>query len=170
MLTHYIGIDIGSQGAICIIEKENRGPSFLSAFPLISGKPDIKAFRQILIDNLDLVKHVVIEDLHSIFGSSSKSNFGFGWINGAIEASLVALELPYTKVQPKRWQKEMWEGVRPVMKPGKKRPTIDTKPTSLLAAQRLFPTVELRKSPKSTKPHDGIVDALLLADYARRHF
>jgi hypothetical protein len=48
---------------------------------------------------------VVIEDVHSIFGSSSKSNFQFGRSLGILEGVVNALDIPYVKVQPKEWQK-----------------------------------------------------------------
>jgi len=45
---------------------------------------------------------------------------------------------------------------------------IDTKATSINAARRLFPEVDLRKSERSKKPDDNKVDSMLMAEYARR--
>jgi hypothetical protein len=39
----------------------------------------------------------------------------------------------------------------------------DTKRTALNAQQLLFPGVDLRKSSRARKQHDGLVDALLIA-------
>ena len=47
---------------------------------------------------------------------------------------------------------------------------VDTKAMALVAAKRLFPKVNLMMTSKSTVPHDGLVDALLMAEYARRKF
>ena len=84
--------------------------------------------------------------------------------------------ISHTFVQPKKWQ-SIWEGV-PIQKvpTGKKNKKgepmykTDTKATSLLAVQRLFPNIDLRASERCKIPHDGIVDALLMAEYCRRNF
>ena len=47
---------------------------------------------------------------------------------------------------------------------------VDTKAMALMAAKRLFPKVNLIMTERSTTPHDGLVDALLMAEYARRKF
>lgn len=91
----------------------------------------------------------------------------FEWVLGILEGMLAGMGFAYTKVIPKERQKVMWQGVSPVYKSGK---SVDTKATSLLAAKRLFPNEDLRKSERASKPHDGIVDALLMAEYCRRKF
>ena len=68
-------------------------------------------------------------------------------------------------------EKELFEGIPKVLKKdgsGK----VDTKAMALIAAKRLFPTTVLTKpdSKRATVPHNGIVDALLIAEYARRNF
>ena len=76
---------------------------------------------------------------------------GFAWM-------LEALRIPYQLVAARTWQKVMLEGT-----PGE-----DTKQRSVMAAQRLFPGVDLKRSPRCRKADDGFSDALLLAEYARR--
>lgn len=171
-----IGIDIGSKGAIAFFH--DGVLASYQAFPLIEGRPDLQAFAKLMIDQVtgnDV--HAVIEDLHSIFGTSAKSNFQFGWINGAVEAILSTFAIPYTKVQAKKWQKTMWEGVRPVEvstgkkdKKGNMKYKVDTKATSLLAAKRLFPNESFLATARSKVPHDGIVDAVLIGLYCARNF
>jgi hypothetical protein len=185
-MKHRIGIDIGLKGAVCIFE-DNKLVK-LQALPKDGNDiPDIKAFVELILSYQLNDAHVVIEDLHSIYGSSAGSNFQFGWTCGAIEAVLITLALPYTRVQAKRWQKEMWEGVRPVTiasmekkkgqpatqkldKKGNPKFKVDTKATSLIAAQRLFPDQSFLATARSKKPHDGIVDAILIGEYCRRNF
>lgn len=182
-----IGIDIGSKGAICVMEDKKIVKT--CAFPQLEGRPDLKKFCDILLEvkqtfgkytigNIGSPIHCAIEDLHSIFGTGAKSNFQFGWINGATEAILTSLNIPYTKVQAKKWQKSLWEGIRPVEvlvkgkknKDGSPKYKIDTKATSLLAAKRLFPDQTFLATERSKVPHDGIVDAILICEYCRRHF
>ena len=41
---------------------------------------------------------------------------------------------------------------------------------SILAAQRLFPNHDLRRTEACKKPDDNLVDSLLIAEYGRRHY
>lgn len=162
-----IGIDPGKNGYICFMYENNIK---YSGIPLINKEVDLQKLNNefLLWDTVDYDVHCVIEDVHALYGSSAKSTFNFGWIAGVLEALLVANEIPYTKVQPKDWQKEMWQGIPKITKQGKN--STDTKAMSLLAAKRLFPNEDLRATERCTKPHDGLVDSLLLAEYCRRHF
>ena len=45
---------------------------------------------------------------------------------------------------------------------------VDPKPTSINAARRLFPNIDLRKNERCKKIDDNKVDSLLMAEYARR--
>lgn len=130
-----IGIDIGSKGAIAYFI-DDKLVSY-DAIPLTEGRPDLKQFVEGVmsyrtLDGITSV-HAVIEDLHSIYGTGAASNFQFGWINGATEAILTTLSVPYTKVSPKKWQKEMWEGIRPVQIPVKEKnmPVVEQPKTML---------------------------------------
>jgi hypothetical protein len=44
----------------------------------------------------------------------------------------------------------------------------EVKEFAATVAQRLFPTVNLKRTEKCAGPHDGAVDALLIAEYCRR--
>lgn len=157
--------DVGKDGAFVVFRDEK--PIEKTVMPTIGNQIDLTSIRNILrkydCENI----HVVIEDVHAIFGASAKSTFNFGWSLGILEGMLAGTGIPYTKVAPKTWQKEMWQGIAPVYKSAR---TIDTKATSLIAAKRLFPNEDLRRSERAILPHDGIVDALLMAEYCRRKF
>lgn len=172
----YAGVDIGSNGGVCVI---NGDTLTYCKTPKIANEIDAYQLATFIIsasngnDNI----HIVIEDLHSIFGTSAKSNFAFGVNNGIVIGMLQSLQLPYTKVSPKAWQKQIWQGIRPVQistgkknKDGLPKYKTDTKATSLLAAKRLFPKESFLATERSKVPHDGIVDSVLLAEYARRNF
>lgn len=118
----------------------------------------------------------VIEDVHSIFGSSAKSTFNFGFNKGYLIGLLAANKIPYILVQPKEWQKVIWTNADMVVsykqvkakdKVVSKR-VVDTKATSINAAKRLFPTIDFRKSERAKKIDDNKVDATLMSEYARR--
>lgn len=163
-----IGIDPGKDSFICRMSEH--GIDFYR-IPMIGIEVDIRALNDVFLLIHDHDCHAVLEDVHSVFGSSAKSNWEFGKINGMLEALLVSNSIPYSKIQPKAWQKQLWEGVaiqKTLGSTGKEK--TDTKKMSLLAAQRLFPNVDLRKSERAKLPDHNKVDALLLAEYCRRNF
>jgi len=167
-MTYSCGIDIGKSGFI-VIHSENGFNKF--PIPLVGKVLDIKEFASILLTYPD-IKHCVIEDLHAIYGSSAGSTFSFGYVCGITEALLTSLNIPFTKVNPKTWQKEMWEGIPIQYKPSStgKTKVVDTKATSLIAAKRLFPTESFLKTQRSKVPDNNLVDAMLLCEYCRRKF
>lgn len=87
------------------------------------------------------------------------SAFTYGDHFGAIRGMLVALGLRHVLVAPREWTKELHKGT-----------TAETpKLRSLQAAQRWFPKTNLLATERSKKAHEGLVDALLIADYGRRY-
>lgn len=118
----------------------------------------------------------VIEDVHSIYGSSAKATFNFGFNKGYLIGLLAANKIPYVLVQPKTWQKEMWlnsdmvVNYKKVIIKGKEvtKKEVDTKNTSINAAKRLFPHIDFRKSDRCKNLDDNKVDATLMSEYARR--
>ena len=87
-------------------------------------------------------------------GQGVTSCFSFGQNFGFILGLLRALVIPFELVRPQKWKKEF--------------SCTSDKNTSIEVAKRLFPGVDLRRTPKCQKPHDGICEALLMAEYARR--
>lgn len=176
---YWIGIDIGKDGAI-VVQSSGGGITTLKT-PLIGKEFDLHEMRNILQVYVGSNTHVVFEDLRAIFGSSAGSTFSFGFVAGATEAICASLDIPFTKVQAKVWQKEMFVGVQEMRKPDvivkkaghpptSKKGGLDTKAMALVAAKRLFPKVDLRKSQRATNPDNGIVDALLMSEYCRRKY
>ena len=161
-----IGIDLGLHGGIVVLAEEPYTKAIAPlAMPTIGDKMDYHSLYKILENYKGTKCHVVFEKLGVIFGSSKATAFSMGYQSGALEAFCIALKLPYTMVQPKIWQKEMFQGVAEITKPGKT--TRDTKAMALVAANRLFPYYQLVFG-RASKPNDGIVDALLLASYCQR--
>ena len=58
-----------------------------------------------------------MEEIHAIFGSSAKSTFSFGEIFGKLQGIIVANKISLHFVQPKIWQKQMWEQLNRIIKP-----------------------------------------------------
>jgi len=164
----YIGIDIGKSGAYYILGEDgseiDSGP-----VPMIKKEVDYHALN-VLLQPYDMFNGMVVfEKLGVIFGSSKKTAFSMGYQAGAIEMCCIANNLIYTMVLAKKWQEHMFQGQTKIFKKGIKGP-LNTKAMALVAAKRLFPKTNLLMTERSTVPHDGLVDALLMAEYARRKF
>lgn len=167
----YIGIDPGLKGFITVNDGENI--DFLSI-----NDNDFYAISDFLTKIKEKYDNVVcvMEEVHAIFGASAKSTFTFGEINGLLKGLFIANKIPYHLIQPKVWQKEIWDNkdmdvsYTIEFRNGKEinKKVINTKQTSINAAKRLFPTIDLRKTNRCKNYDDNKVDSLLISEYARR--
>lgn len=167
----YIGIDPGSRGFISV--QYNGEFSFYSI-----EDNDLYQLSEIMANIRNAYSNLVcvIEDVHAIGNSAASSTFTFGFNKGYLVGLLAANKIPYILIQPKTWQKEMWQNsdmvvnYKKVVLKGKEtiRKEVDTKNTSINAAKRLFPHIDFRKSERCKKLDDNKVDATLMSEYARR--
>ena len=167
----YIGIDVGSKRFISM-QKNGVWEHYSIEDNDLYQLSEI--MRKARLENANIA--CVIEDVHALFNSSAKSTFAFGFNKGYLVGLLAANQIPYTLIQPKEWQKEMWGNsdmvvtYKEVTIKGKKvsKKDVNTKQTSINCAKRLFPTLDFRKSSKAKKIDDNKVDSILMAEYARR--
>jgi len=103
--------------------------------------------------------YIYIEKVHAMPGQGVSSMFKFGKVYGEVLGAIKSENIPHTLITPQKWQKEIFQGIETKLKPKEK---------ALIAAKRLFPNESFLATPRSRKPHDGMVDALLLAEYGRR--
>lgn len=169
----FTGIDPGKQGAIVSIGPNNEVRK--RTIPVFKGDIDLGMLCNIIDE---LVDHIVcLELIHAIFGASKGTMFTMGRGLGNIEAALHCKGVNFEFARPKEWQKAVWSAedwVGGITPSGRK--VTDTKATSLNAAQRLYPDLDLRyaddekihKGRERSKPHDGIVDALLIAHFIKK--
>jgi Holliday junction resolvasome RuvABC endonuclease subunit len=143
------GIDPGTNGAICVLDEVN--PAHIA---LLDLKKTSIYDACLWLEYYD-VHAVWLEDVHSMFGMSAKSNFGFGRNLGVVTAiSQMATEgMIANTVTPKIWQKHI--GVTAKGKAIKKQVAE--------IAQKLYPTAELYG--KRGGLLDGRSDALMIAHY-----
>lgn len=162
-----ISIDPGANGGIAVFDSGTL--QTLHTIPKVKDNIDYNELFSLLNnltdDELGGDVTIVLEEVHSVFGASAKSNFSFGHINGVLLGMVVSLGVPYVLVQPKEWQKVVWSNQDKVYKAGKAKQTTDTKATSLLAAKRLFPKTDFRATSKSKIAHDGLIDAALIGKW-----
>lgn len=145
-MIYYLGIDPGKSGAMAVIFE-------------ITGEKMIIPYGEREYINLlrKLSGHEVKTCLEHVTampkqGVTSMFNFGvnFGYIRGLLEA----YSIPYELVRPQKWKKEF--------------SITGDKNSSLDVCRRLFPDVSLRRTDKCRKDDDGMAEALLMAEYARR--
>lgn len=159
------GLDFGAEGAIVLIKEDN---SFVSAtFDKEGGSfNEQKCFKTIwnfIVENNVTV--VYGEKLASIFGSSAKANMTFGKNIGVQMCGVWAADARLVEIHSKTWQSKVInnEDIIMTVNPKTGKFKNDTKKTALNAAGRLFPGKTFLKNKRCSTPHDGIVDALLIA-------
>jgi hypothetical protein len=155
------GIDPGVNGAIAVLDSEN--PDSVALLDLkMKNIIDIwewlqdKRRGQWYDWDLKIQAKIIIwiEDIHSMYGMSAKSNFSFGKNLGIVTAiTEIFTELPPNTVTPKVWQK--YVGVTAKGKAIKQQVA--------KIAQYLYPQAELHG--KRGGLLDGRSDALMIAYY-----
>jgi crossover junction endodeoxyribonuclease RuvC len=98
-----------------------------------------------------------VEKVGAMPGQGVTSMFSFGQSYGFVWGVLTALGIGYQLVPPTLWKREF--GLLHTEKQG-----------SVDVAKRLFPGVSLLPTDRCRKDSDGMSDALLIAEYARRKF
>lgn len=76
---------------------------------------------------------------------------------GAIRGILESRGIRHIRITAQTWQKTMLPGCAKG----------DTKPAALAKAKQLWPDESWLPSPRCHKPHDGLIDAALIAEHAR---
>lgn len=142
---NYIGIDPGKSGALAVIYDTAE----IEVFPF-----DFNTYTRVL-NALEFTQvKACVEKVNAMPGQGVVSMFNFGHNLGFIEGLLSAYYLPYQLVPPVKWKKEF--------------SLSSDKQKSIECCQKLFPGVSLLATDRSRKPHDGMAEALLMAEYARR--
>lgn len=155
------GIDPGKKGAIVILDDHGKVLE-MTPMPLLKDEMDPWT----IYDTLNLLLRIESRHSVSVFlekaqafrgqGVSSTFNYGVGF--GFIQMAVVALQLPYTLVTPQKWQKVMFQGTDSSLEP---------KARAAIAATRLA-GMSFKATERSKKPHEGMVDAYLIARWGLR--
>lgn len=166
----WIGVDPGKKGGIVAIS--DNGIIGKWVVPLLGDNVDSVGIWNILSELKDKFNcTLILEDVHSLFGMSASTNFSMGHTLGILDGIIAVSKIRLSRVAPKTWQKLIWENNDMVYKPIKtdqKKPSVDTKATSINSALRLFPNTDFRATTRSKNSHDGMCDACCLAEYGRR--
>lgn len=151
-----LAIDPGFSGAVVILSHA-ADLIFKSVMPLVGKQLDFHGLTETL--SKFKIQHCILEKAQSFPKQGVASAFNYGRHFGHLEGLVTMLKLPYTLVPPSVWTKELHQGIEK---------ELPSKQKSLMAVNRLFPKLDLRANERCKIPHDGIVDALLIAEYGRR--
>lgn len=151
-----LGIDPGLTGGLAIRAKD---ALLYEPMPVAGGEIDLAGLTRWLKAHRESIAIAYIEKVAAMPKQGVASTFKFGDGFGSVKGVLTALGIPYELVTPQRWMKVMHAGVKP---------DLTAKQRSQLAASRVFPTANFLATEKSKKPHEGMVDAALIAEYGRR--
>ena len=143
----YIGIDPGKNGGIAWIKDSGKAEAERLNIEKLASR------LRVLTANGSRPTVCYLEKVHSMPKQGVSSTFSFGMNYGIIIGHLMALGVNYELVTPSVWKKAM--GV-----------TAD-KRTSIKRCKELFPNVDLRATARCKKDHDGMAEALLIAEYGR---
>ncbi len=160
-----LGIDPGVKGGYAIVTQTGKLHT-CETFPLVGGK-DISFLKlmkkfQALSISFDAI---FIEKVHGIWGTPPRSAFTFGCNYQVAKDAAISTHKPMEEVLPIVWQKELFAGEDIIyrnLKSGKKK---DTKKMAAIKAHKLWPNFDFLSSKRATKPHDGMIDAALIAYY-----
>jgi hypothetical protein len=170
----YIGIDNGLTGGIVALSDHPGPPIGLWKMPTRNKSKgnEVNAYDiwEILCCYDPAKITVILETPMTGWGSHNKDSEGRQfkvstqsiasmWDSyGAIRGVLESRGIRHHRITPQAWQKVMLVGCAKG----------DTKPAALAMAGRIWPGETWLATPRSTKPHGGLIDAALIAEYARR--
>ena len=150
MKTLFIGIDPGKKGGLACIDTQS-GICYTEPY---SDKALLDmCWGESRSGN---TKHIMccLEKVGAMPGQGVVSMFNFGQSVGYIKGVLEAFRIPYQEITPLKWKREFG--------------LTSDKAISAEVCRKLFPDISLLATEKCKKPHDGMAEALLMAEYARR--
>lgn len=142
------GIDPGNSGGITLLTFSGK------VVEVISMPPTERDLVDFIEKKASEIRIVWLENVHAMPGQGVTSMFSFGKNYGFLIGVLFALKIPFNKVTPQRWQKEI--GVPP----RKMKTQTEHKNNTKSLAQQLFPNVKVTHA---------IADSLLIAEWGRRN-
>lgn len=174
-MNFYIAADPGKDGALVCLDGDGRLVDRMVT-PRVgaTGPVDLAAECKFCLNlfgkNPDKVSFIV-EDVHALYGVSTSSTSSLMENKGQLEGIFFTMATLHNNcsfylIAPKTWQKTVWMHCDKVMDSNK----VNTKKTSLACAKRLWPNDSFLKNERCKIPHDGIVDAMLIAEAGRRTF
>jgi hypothetical protein len=147
-----LGIDAGLRGYCCFINEKLELEFHKN--PIIGNEIDCLEFHNLL--NRLRPDKVFIERPQPRPLQGCRASLTSGKNFGIMIATIMLLKIPTITMDCSSWQKFAFLGIPSHLEP---------KVKSAMAAQKLFPNVDFKETPKCKKPHDGMCDASLISYY-----
>lgn len=164
-----LAIDPGREGGFAFLDEES---VILEPMPQNDEKKvDLTELHRLLFHYVPQTSLILLEQAGMRPGQSANSTASTWRHFGHLEGVLASLRAAFpdspqpSLVHPASWSKWYPHGV--TEKNQDVRYKLIKKSRAVIA-QGLYPGVDLKKSAKSVGPHEGLVDALLLADFGMR--
>ncbi len=159
----YLGVDNGLTGAICALSTEpGLAPVAMTVMP-VQGKSkgnevDCRALWKWLaaLGRPDTLTAVLETPGKHSPGAQALCSMWDSY--GAIRAVLAVMGIKTIRITPQSWQKKMLVGCAKG----------ETKAFAQTVARQLWPAESFLATSRSTKPHEGLIDSVLIAEYGRR--
>ena len=163
-MTIYIGIDPGLSGGLAAI---TNGGDIVTVIPMprvdgSAGPLDTEAIKAWFAEakkGRTVCAAIERASVRPKEGIRSALTTGMNW--GFLKGMLVAVGARHQEPTPQQWKKSLGLPKRP----GAERKK--AKQDAVVLATQLFPGINLKPG-KTRVPHDGMADAVLIAEYARR--
>lgn len=159
MYVTYVGIDNGVSGAVAIINQDTQVRVYLTPTRKIGADTRIDAKTLVAILRCYDDLRIVYEQGQKQPTFGVKGNFANGRSDGVLETVCELLGAPYRPVNPKDWQKDIFQGIRGAAD--------NTKDAAIEFCRRTFPGVSLLASPRCSVPNPNMADALCMAYWAK---
>ena len=148
----WIGVDPGSKsGAYAILTDDGVIVKPWDDYTFRTNMADIAYERKVNDEKI----MVVVEKVGAIHGQGLTSTWNFAKNTGIIEGILLGLWIPYQLVPPRVWKKAY--------------SLTSDKAKSIDVCHRLFPEVSLKRTDRCRTDDSNFAEAILLAEYGRRH-
>ena len=155
----FLGLDPGTSGGIAVLD-DSCNVRLAEPMPIAGKEVDGGQLARLVRSLRDLDSQAdytlaAVEHVNAMPGQGVCSMFAFGCSWGQARGVLAALGVPVVLVRPQAWKKQVLAGL-----------THDKVGAFAYCASR-WPATSL-VMPRCRKPHDGIADALCLAEWARQ--
>ena len=158
-----IGVDPGKAGGLSILisswSDRTLSSVYVHPMPMAGDLVDSRLFCRLITDKLSDFRsdeaYAYVEKVSSMPGQGVRSMFSFGRSYGIVLGVLGAIGIPTNLVTPSAWKKVVLEG------------TDKSKKAAIEYCRRVYPDVNLVLD-GCRVPHDGMADALAIADYGLR--
>lgn len=148
-----IGIDPGQKGGIVTLDHQGQIID-MRVMPFFeNGRTDTFIFKRMKNSN------VFLERAQPMPKNGVTGMFTYGVHYGAIMGALDSADIPFSEVRPNIWTKIVYSHL------SAHEYTSTGKELNFMLAHRLWPSINFLATARSVKPHEGLVDAALIAYY-----